>query len=69
MKFVKVIKPGTTKTQLVEPDRVDFYRQYGWEPEPEIQAVLKPRKKTAKPGPAVEVSASFEVVGDDTKGE
>ena len=52
-KYVKVVKPG--KSQLVEADRVDFYRQYGWTPEVvEITAVLRPPKKTVKPKPAVE---------------
>lgn len=72
MKFIKMIKPGSTKTQLVEPDRVDFYRQYGWEPEiQEITAVLKPRKKTAKAEPAVEDTSSQEEVGteDELKGD
>lgn len=74
MKFVKIHKPGTTKTQLVEADRVDFYRQYGYEPMViEIKATVKPRK-TAKPEPAVEEvvvsTESIEEVGtDDDKGE
>ena len=72
MKYVKLHKPNTTKTQLVEVDRVDFYRQYGWEPvDEEITAVLKPRKKTVKAEPAVEDTSSQEEVGtqDDNKGE
>ena len=72
MKYTRLIKPGTTKTQLVESDRVDFYRQYGWEPViEEITAVLKPRKKTAKAEPAVEDVSSQEEVGtqDDNKGD
>ena len=71
-KYVKLIKPGTNKTQMVEPQRVDFYRQYGWEPEQqEVQAVLKPsKKKTVSPEPTVEAEASEEEVGtDDNKGE
>lgn len=67
-KYVKLIKPGTNKTQMVETDRVDFYRQYGWEPEEKI--VLRAPKKTVKPEPTVDVSASEEEVGtDDNKGE
>lgn len=71
MKSIKLIKPGTTKTQLVEPDKVNFYRQFGWEPEEQdITAVLKPRKKTAQPKPAVEgTTPSEEEVGDDNKGD
>ena len=71
-KYVKVIKPGTTKTQMIEAERVDFYRQYGWEPErDEVIAVLKPpKKKTVKPEPAVDAGASEEEVGtDDNKGD
>jgi hypothetical protein len=69
MSYTQVIKPGTTKTQLIETDKVDFYRQYGWEPETTqeevvVTAILKPAKKTAKPNPAVE-----EVVGNDITGE
>ena len=68
MTHTRLIKPGTTKTQLVETDKVDFYRQYGWEPETTeevvVTAVLKPAKKTAKPNPAVE-----EEVGNDITGE
>lgn len=65
MSYIKLIKPGTTKTQLVEADQVDFYKQYGWEPEvAEVVALLKPRKKTAKPEPAVD-----EEVGKDIEGE
>lgn len=67
MKYTKLIKPGTTKTQMVESDRVDFYRQYGWQPE--ITAAA-PKKKTAKAEPAVEdVSSNQEVGTEDTKGE
>jgi hypothetical protein len=74
MKLVKVHKPGTNKSQLVEADRVEFYRQYGYEPVVvEVKATVKPVKKTAKPEPAVEEVAeaapSVEVVGDDNKGE
>ena len=71
MKYTRVIKPGTSKSQLVETDRVDFYRQYGWEPEiTEITAVLKPRKKTAKAEPAVEETSLQEEVGkDELKGD
>ena len=74
MKYVKVHKPGTNKSQLVEPEKVDFYRQYGWEPVvTEVTATVKPRK-TAQSKPAVETvevtAVSDEVVGDDTnKGE
>lgn len=71
-KYVKVIKPGTNKTQMVEADRVDFYRQYGWEPEQqEVMVVLRsPKKKTVKPEPTVDAVASIEEVGtDDNKGE
>jgi len=69
--YVKVHKPGTNKTQMVEVDKVDFYRQYGWEPVvAEITAQLKAPKKTAKPKPAVEYTLSVSVdspeeVGDD----
>lgn len=71
MKYVKIHKPNTTKTQLVEADSVDRYRQYGWEPViEEITAELKPRKKTVKPEPTVDAGASQEEVGtDDNKGE
>lgn len=63
MKYIKVVKPG--KSQLVEEDKVDFYRQYGWEPEVvEVTAVLRPAKKTVKPKPAVE-----EEVGTVNEGE
>ncbi len=73
-KYTKVHKPGTNKTQMVEADRVDFYRQYGWEPLEQITAELKAPKKTAKSKPAVEytmtvepeVVDSVEEVGDDT---
>lgn len=67
-KYTRVIKPGTNKSQMVETDRVDFYRQYGWEPEEKI--VLRPPKKTAKTEPAEDAGASVEEVGtDDNKGE
>ena len=72
MKYIKVIKPGTSKNQLVEADKVDFYRQYGWEPAvQEVTAVVKPRKNTVKAEPAVEVNASEQEVGtqDELKGE
>lgn len=71
MKYVRVIKPGTNKSQLVETDRVEFYRQYGWEPVvQEAAAVVRPRKNTAKAEPAVEVSASEQEVGkDELKGD
>jgi len=74
MKYVKVIKPGTSKNQFVRPDQVEFYRQFGWEPEAEdteVRAVLKPRKKTAKAEPAVEgATPSLEEVGtQDDKGD
>ncbi len=71
-KYVKVIKPGTNKTQMVEADKIDFYRQYGWEPETqEVTAVLRPvKRKTVKPEPAVDAVASLEEVGtDDNKGD
>jgi hypothetical protein len=70
-KYIKVHKPGTNKTQMVEVDKVDFYRQYGWEPVVvEITATLKPPKKTAKPKPAVEEVSSVEEVGtEDIKGD
>ena len=70
-KYVKVVKPGTSKTQMVEADKIDFYRQYGWEPEVvEVTAVLKPVKKTVKPIPAVDADAFVEEVGtDDNKGD
>jgi len=76
--YVKVVKPGTSKTQMVEADKVDFYRQYGWEPEAaEVVAKLKAPKKTAKAEPAVEYTLSVdaevvesnEEVGTDIKGE
>jgi len=75
--YVKVIKPGTNKSQLVETDKVDFYRQYGWEPEQPVVAKLKSPKKTAKAEPAVEYTLSVdaevvesnEEVGTDIKGE
>lgn len=74
MKLVRVHKPGTNKSQLVEADRVDFYRQYGYEPVVvEVKATVKPVKKTAKPEPAVEEVAEaatpVQEVGDDNKGE
>lgn len=74
MKLVKVHKPGTNKSQLVDADKIDFYRQYGYEPVVvEAKATVKPLKKTAKPEPAVEEAAeavaSIQEVGDDTKGE
>lgn len=71
MKYVKLHKPNTTKTQLVEVDSVDRYRQYGWEPViEEVTAVLKPRKKTAKAEPAEDAGASEQEVGtDDNKGD
>lgn len=74
-KYTKVHKPGTNKTQMVESDRVDFYRQYGWEPVvAEVTAELKAPKKTAKSKPAVEYTMTVEAeavdspeeVGDDT---
>jgi hypothetical protein len=53
--LVKVVKPGTNKNQLVEPDKIDFYRQFGWEPEQPIVVTAKPtKKKTVEPEPAVE---------------
>lgn len=77
MKLVRVHKPGTNKSQLVDADKIEFYKQYGYEPvetEPvEVKAALKPAKKTAKPEPAVEEVAEaatpVQEVGDDTKGE
>ena len=68
MKYTKIIKPNTTKTQIIESDRVDFYRQYGWEPEITEVPV---KKKTVKAEPAVEVTvtSSQEVGTDDNKGE
>lgn len=71
MKYVRVIKPGTNKSQLVEADRVEFYKQYGWEPVvQEITAVVRPRKNTAKAEPAVEVNTSEQEVGkDEIKGD
>ena len=74
MKLVKVHKPGTNKSQLVEADKIEFYKQYGYEPVViEAKATVKPIKKTAKPEPAVEEVAeavtSIQEVGDDTKGE
>lgn len=73
MKYIRVIKPGTGKNQMILPEQIEFYRQYGWEPEQEqeITAVLKPRKKTVKAEPAVEDTSSVEEVGtqDDNKGD
>lgn len=64
--YVKMSKPGTNKTQLVEADKVNFYRQYGWEPEVvEITAKLRAPKKTVMPKPTVEE----EVGTEDIKGE
>jgi hypothetical protein len=61
--YVKVVKPG--KSQIIEADKVDFYRQFGWEPEVvEITAKLKPAKKTVQPEPAVD-----QEVGTDIQGE
>jgi hypothetical protein len=52
MKYVELYKPGTTKTQMVEPDQVQRYRTYGWVPRDtvhEASAVVYPvKKKTAK---------------------
>lgn len=75
--YVKVVKPNTNKSQMVEADKVDFYRQYGWEPEvAEVAAKLKAPKKTAKAEPAVDYTLSVdaevvsnEEVGTDIKGE
>lgn len=74
--YVKVIKPNTNKSQMVEADRVDFYRQYGWEPEAPISAKLKAPKKTAKAEPAVDYTLSIDAevvsskeVGTDIKGD
>lgn len=71
MKYVRVIKPGTNKSQLVETDRVEFYKQYGWEPVvQEVTAVVRPRKTTVKAEPAVEEQSSEQEVGkDDNKGD
>lgn len=79
MKYTRLIKPGTGKTQIVESDRVDFYRQYGWEPETsvvEATAVVHPvKKKTAKSTPAVEYTLMVnadspeEVVTNDNRGD
>lgn len=67
MKYTKLIKPGTNKSQLVESDKVEFYKQYGWELE---TVKVSKSKKTAQPKPAVEeVDSSVEVVGDDIQGE
>lgn len=64
--YVKMSKPGTNKTQLVEADKVNFYRQYGWEPAVvEITAKLRAPKKTVMPKPTVEE----EVGTEDIKGE
>lgn len=79
MKYTRLIKPGTSKTQIVESDRVDFYRQYGWLPETavvEATAVVYPvKKKTAKSTPAVEYTLMVnadspeEVVTNDNRGD
>lgn len=79
MKYTRLIKPGTTKSQIVESDRVDFYRQYGWEPEDsvvEVTATVYPvKKKTAKSTPAVEYTlmvnadSQEEVVTNDNQGD
>lgn len=70
MKYVKVHKPGTGKTQLVESDKVDFYRQYGWEPVViEAKAHARSPKKTVKPEPTVDTGVSIEEVGTDDKGD
>lgn len=70
MKYVKMQK-SPNKTQLVEADRVDFYRQYGWEPViTQVTAHARAPKKTVKPEPAVEEGSSEQEVGtDDTKGD
>jgi hypothetical protein len=62
MTRIKIIKPGTTKSQLVKADLVDFYRQYGYVPESDLQETPAPKskKKTVSPAPAVE-----EEVGND----
>lgn len=65
MTRIKLIKPGTTKTQLVNEDQVDFYRQYGYVPEAEKQPAPKPKKKTVTPAPAVEEEVGI----DDNKGD
>lgn len=62
-KYIKVVKPG--KSQMIEADKVDFYRQYGWEPEViEVTAVLKPAKKTVTPKPAVEEEVGIVITGE-----
>lgn len=65
--YVKVVKPG--KSQVIEADKVDFYRQYGWEPEitepAPVTAVLKPAKKTVTPKPAVEEVVGTVITGDE----
>lgn len=67
MKYVKLHKPGTKKTQSVEADRVDFYRQYGWEPiDTEVKAVLRPSKKKTEIAPAVDAAPD---VASDKEGE
>ena len=60
-KYVKAIKPGTTKSQLVELDKVDFYRQYGWEPE---QVKVSKPKKTVQPEPTVEEEVGNDIIGE-----
>jgi hypothetical protein len=63
--YIKVVKPG--KSQMIEADKVDFYRQFGWEPEVvEITAKLKPAKKTVQPEPTVdeEVGTDIQVQGE-----
>lgn len=73
MTRIKIIKPGTNKSQLVNPDKVDFYRQYGYVPEsePQLAPAPKSRKKTVKAEPAVEDTSSVEEVGtqDELKGD
>lgn len=67
MTRIKLVKPGTTKSQLVKPDQVDFYRQYGYVPESDLQETPAPKskKKTVTPPPAVEE----EVGTDDNIGD
>jgi hypothetical protein len=63
--YIKVVKPG--KSQMIEADKVDFYRQFGWEPAVvEITAKLKPPKKTVQPEPTVdeEVGTDIQVQGE-----
>jgi hypothetical protein len=79
MKYVELYKPGTTKTQMVEPDQVQRYRTYGWVPRDtvhEASAVVHPvKKKTAKSTPAVEYTLMVnadspeEVVTNDNRGD